>query len=154
MATNKFGYFSRAIVAYLRASSTLVTETGHAAGDERIVTASGYDNLPDKGCFLFIRPARKLFDEVDRGPYNTSVHLYLKATTSVDIYQMLGIIQEYVAQIAGSATDASYALDANVNLFSIRWSDDHSNAPEVQKDANGFWWSDAFLLVRWREVAA
>ena len=152
MAVLKFASTKKAMVDFLQASAALVTLAGHTSGDPRIIGASTEDRLPDKGVFIFSRPARPVVPiYCDDGPWNTSFHLYIRHTEEAKVYEMLGVIQEYVAQSLVTGADASYDGHASVRLESIRWSADLSNAPEVQQDEHGFWWTDAFLVTRWRE---
>lgn len=152
MAANKFMYARAALVAYLRASASLVSLTGHTAADPRIAGGTTDDTLPQNCLMIFSRPARPLIDvELDDGPWNTSFHVYIQHTSEETVYQILGTLQEYVARNTTTLADASYSGHANVQLESIRWSADLSNAPEVQKNAAGLFWTDAFLVARWRE---
>ena len=152
MAPLKNAYARKALIDFLQSSAALVALVSHTSSDPRIIGASTEDKLPEKGVFVFSRPTRPLVPvECDHGPYTTSFHLYIRHTSEDEVYEISGTIQELVAQNLTTGADASYSGHASVNLESIRWSADLSNAPEVQQDEHGFWWTDAFLVTRWRE---
>lgn len=151
MAVTKFASVRRAIVDFLRASPSLVSLVGHTSADPRIAGAVAEDKLTAEGLYIFTRPSRPLFDECDYGPWNTGVNVVIRHKDEATVYSILGTLQEYVRQNQTTYDDAAYDLHAGVRLESIRWSADLSNAPEVQQEESGVFWTEAFLVVRWRE---
>jgi hypothetical protein len=151
---DKFTHVKRAFTDFLKTNATLVTLTGHVENtDPRIAGLYSEQAIPDTGVFIYDRPSRPFIEtEVDTGLWITSFHLLLRhKTEQLKVYRMLGLIQEMVKRNQTTYQDVSYNLHANVFLESIRWSADRSNAPHVQQNDGGIYWTDAFIIVRWRE---
>jgi len=146
--SQKFAHARRAMIDFLRANASLVAIAG---SEIDIAAANTEDQLPESGIFVLARPTRPLLDEVDNGLWTTSFHIHIRHKEEIKVFEALGVLQEYVAQDLTTLRDKTYTAHASVDYESIRWSADLSNAPEVQRDENGYYWTDAFLVTRWRE---